>query len=62
MIVAVDDDLCSGHGICCSICPDVFALTDDDYAVVRSPEVPPEHEEAVRSAVARCPSRAISIT
>ena len=60
MRVAIDEDLCRGHGVCCSLCPEVFDLSDDGYATVLVDEVPPEHEEAVTSAVTRCPERAIA--
>ena len=60
MNVSVDDERCAGHGVCVSICPEVFELTDDGYAAVLLPEVPAEHEEAVQSAVRRCPERAIT--
>jgi ferredoxin len=60
MKVVVDADACQGHGVCCSLCPEVFALTDDGYAVVLVTEVPPEHEEAARAAVNQCPVRAIT--
>ena len=62
MRVAIDEDLCRGHAICCAACPEVFDLTDDGYAVVQVTEVPAEHEDAVRAAVSRCPERAISAT
>jgi ferredoxin len=58
--VAIDEDLCRGHAVCCSLCPEVFDLTDDGYATVRSPDVPAGHEDAVRTAVNRCPERAIT--
>ncbi|HLM63332.1 MAG TPA: ferredoxin [Acidimicrobiales bacterium] len=61
MKVSVDEDLCRGHAVCCSLCPDVFVLTDDGYAMVQTPEVPVELEEAVRSAAMRCPERAITV-
>ncbi len=60
MKVAIDEDLCRGHAICCAACPEVFELSDDGYAEVRVTEVPAEHEAAVRAAVTRCPERAIS--
>ena len=60
MKVTVDEDRCAGHGVCVSICPQVFELTDDGYATVLTPEVPAEHEEAVQNAVRRCPERAIT--
>lgn len=61
MQVAVDDDVCGGHGTCVSLCPEVFALTDDGYAVVRVDPVPPEHRATVREARTRCPTRAITV-
>ena len=60
MKVSVDDDRCRGHGICCTLCPEVFTLTDDGYTVVETPDVPPEFEELVRRATQSCPERAIS--
>jgi ferredoxin len=62
MRVTVDEDLCRGHGVCCSLCPDVFELSDDGYAEVRSPDVPVGLEDEVRIAVTRCPERAITAT
>ena len=60
MKVAVDVDRCAGHGVCWSLCPEVFTLTDDGYSVVQVSEVPVEFEEAVRAAVNQCPARAIT--
>jgi ferredoxin len=61
MKVSVDDDKCGGHGVCCALCPEVFALTDDGYAEVLVAEVPAEHEDDVWAAVNQCPTQAISI-
>jgi ferredoxin len=58
--VTVDDDGCRGHGVCTTICPEVFALTDDGYSEVLSPDVPIQLEDAVRRAAASCPERAIT--
>lgn len=60
MKVAVDDDRCRGHAVCCAICPGVFDIGDDGYAVVRDADVPAEFEEAVRDAEASCPEHAIA--
>lgn len=60
MQVHVDDDQCKGHGVCWGLCPDVFELTDDGYAVTLVTDVPAQHEDAVRTAVAQCPEGAIS--
>ena len=62
MKVSVDDDRCRGHGVCCSLCPEVFELSEDGYAVVADPDVPAEHQDAVRSAAATCPERAITVS
>ncbi len=42
MKVWVDDQRCRGHGMCLTLCPDVFSLTDDGYAVSIDSEVPAE--------------------
>jgi len=61
MKVEIDDERCRGHGVCWGLCPEVFDLLDDGYAVVLTPEVPPEFEDVVRDAVRQCPEKAISI-
>jgi ferredoxin len=60
MRVTVDTDRCRGHGVCWSLCPQVFELTDDGYSVVLVDEVPVELEDAARAAVLQCPEHAIS--
>lgn len=62
MKVRVDATVCAGFGACLGLCPEVFELHDDGYAIVRVSEVPQELEEKVRAAVNQCPSRAISIS
>ena len=62
MKVHVNPQVCAGFGVCLGICPEVFALHDDGYAVVLVSEVPPELEDAVRQAVSHCPSGAISLS
>ena len=60
MKVAVDDGRCRGHGMCLTICPEVFELTDGGYAVADPEEVPAGLEDAAREAIENCPERAIS--
>lgn len=62
MKVHVDANVCAGFGVCVGLCPEVFALHDDGYAIVLVDEVPPEHEDPVRLAVSHCPARAISLS
>jgi ferredoxin len=60
MKVSVDDQRCRGHGVCTTLCPEVFTLTDDGYAVVENPDVPAELEAAAQEAIECCPEQAIS--
>lgn len=60
MKVTVDEDRCRGHGMCLTICPEVFELTDGGYAVADPAEVPAGLEGAASEAIENCPERAIS--
>jgi ferredoxin len=59
--VVIDYDRCTGHGRCFELSPEVFVDDDNGYGQVRDDELSPEHEPAVRRAIASCPERAISI-
>ncbi|MFG3524942.1 ferredoxin [Nocardia nova] len=61
MKVSVDSDRCGGHGVCTSLCPEIFSLTDDGYAEVRQPDVPAEFEDAIGAAAQACPEWAIEV-
>ena len=62
MKVHVDAGICAGFGVCTGLCPEVFELHDDGYAIVLKSEVPPELEDVVRTAVSQCPANAISLS
>lgn len=63
MHVTVDPDKCQGHTACAMAAPDVFALSDDDgHAEVLLPDVPSHLEQAVRTAHANCPERAVLLS
>ena len=38
--VWIDQDLCTGDGLCAEICPDVFGMHDDGLAYVKEPSWP----------------------
>ena len=59
MKATVDDQRCRGHGVCITICPEVFELTDDGYSVAAEADVPTELA-AVSEAVESCPEQAIT--
>jgi ferredoxin len=58
--VTVDEDRCAGHGMCLTLCPEVFDLSDDGWAVADPEEVPAGLEASAREAIQNCPERAIS--
>lgn len=60
MRVAVDEERCRGHGVCVTLCPEMFNLTDDGYAVAQPHEVPADLEAAACDAIECCPEQAIS--
>jgi ferredoxin len=62
MKVSVDDQRCRGHGVCVTLCPEVFSLTDDGYAVAIESDVPNGFEGATQEAIESCPEQAISET
>jgi len=73
MKVWIDQDLCTGDGLCEEICPSVFTLLDDGLAYVKQGAdvksnpggtegvavVPAEFEDAVREAAEECPGECI---
>jgi len=60
MKITIDEDRCRGHGVCCTVSPEVFDLSDDGYAVTEQSDVPQDFEQAARSAAMSCPERAIT--
>lgn len=58
----VDDGRCRGHGVCTTICPQVFVLTDDGYAEVIVDQVPDDLADSVREAAQACPENAIIVS
>jgi ferredoxin len=59
MKVWVDDQRCRGHGVCTTLCEEVFTLTDDGYAEAIDSDVPTEFEAATQEAIECCPEQAI---
>ncbi|WP_405137905.1 ferredoxin [Nocardia sp. NBC_01388] len=62
MKVSIDTDRCRGFGVCVSLCPEVFTLTDYGYSEVKVEDVPTELQGAVTEAVQACPEHAIEHT
>jgi ferredoxin len=60
--VTVDDDRCCGHGMCLTMCPEVFFLTGDGYADVNTAALSDVSLEMIQEAARVCPEQAIVIT
>jgi ferredoxin len=76
MKVWIDQDLCTGDGLCEEIAPAVFTLLDDGLAYVKTPDgtvlsepggsealadVPAELEDATVESAEECPGECIFI-
>ena len=66
MRVTVDDALCTGHGRCYALAPDVFGPDDYGHCLVASDGgagvVAARFEDQARVGRDNCPERAIAIT
>ena len=58
MRAMVDQDLCTGCGICVDVCPAVFVM-QGDKATVQTDIIPDESEEDATEASETCPTEAI---
>jgi ferredoxin len=61
MRIHIDRSLCSGHGRCFTLSPEVFGYDDQGFSVLLVDEVTPDIEEAVGRGVDGCPEGAISL-
>ena len=59
--IAVDRDLCQGHGVCESEAPAVFSVSKDGVLTVLQESPPDGERKAVELAVQYCPTHALSI-
>ncbi len=60
MKAEVDQNVCTGCGLCPETCPEVFEM-DGDTAKVKVKLVPKQAESTCREAMEGCPVEAISI-
>ncbi len=59
MKVKIDEEQCTGCGICSDTCPEIFELGDDDLAHVKNPN--PTDMNCAKEAAESCPTEAIII-
>jgi sterol 14-demethylase len=60
--IAVDRDLCQGHGVCESEAPEVFSVSKDGVLTVLDETPADDQRPAVEAAVTYCPTHALSIS
>ncbi len=61
MIAKVDQDACTGCGLCEETCPEVFKMADEDTAKVIAEKIPAEAAVTCREAADDCPVEAIVV-
>ena len=63
MKAKIDDKLCTGHGRCFVLAPEVYELDDDGYNAQRGGviDVNPAHADAARFGAENCPEAAITL-
>lgn len=61
MKVKVDQELCTGCGLCVEICPEVYDWNDDGLAEAKGGTVPEESASDARDAAEDCPVEAIAV-
>ena len=61
MKIRLDAELCTGHGRCYSVAPNLFSCDDEGFGQVIDSLVAPEHEDEARRAVGNCPENAVII-
>jgi ferredoxin len=63
MKILIDPDLCTGHGRCYALAPDVFEADDDGFSVPRGEpfEVPAGRADGARLGADSCPEGAINL-
>ena len=60
--VSVDPDLCTGHGRCYTLAPDVFNADEVGHSIVLVDDVAGELEEHAAIGEQNCPESAITLT
>lgn len=59
--IVVDENKCSGLGVCEAEAPDLFEIQDDGSLLVLDDRPGSEHMEVARAACAACPAEALSL-
>ena len=60
-IVVIDHEACTGHGVCYSTAPAVFAADAEGFGTVTAGVIPEVERPAIERIVLLCPEQAIRI-
>ncbi|MQA61776.1 MAG: ferredoxin [Actinophytocola sp.] len=61
MKMHIDTDVCTGHGVCEGIRPDIFEVGDDGIAHLLTEEFTEEDRQDLEDAVDQCPTQALRL-
>ncbi len=61
MKITIDYDLCEGNAVCMKVAPEVFAVDDEDRAVLVDENPSEDLRDKVEAAVRRCPRQALAL-
>jgi ferredoxin len=59
--IRLDADLCTGHGRCYTLAPELFDCDDEGHGVVLASEVADGLEDQAWLAAQNCPERCITV-
>ena len=59
--LAVDPVACAAYGYCAELLPELVALDEWGYPILRGTQVPPQLLELARRVAASCPRRAVHV-
>jgi ferredoxin len=62
MRISIDRSLCTGHGRCFSLAPEVFDCDEEGFSVLRLETITPDLEAAAWRGAGGCPEQAITVT
>ncbi len=61
MKLKIDDDICTGHGLCYGLAPEIYDADDDGHALLLVADVPEELRAKAELGMRSCPERAITL-
>lgn len=61
MKILLDDQRCTGLGMCEALAPEHFEIADDGSLLLLSTQVAPADRDDVAAAVASCPTEALRL-